>query len=112
MLLHREKIKPLAIIERLAGLQAQLPRPPFVGLWTRSDGFRREDLSRLIEKGQVVRATMMRATLHLVSRRDYIRIRPLLQPALTSGMSALRGRTDFSLDKIVACGHEFFADAH
>jgi hypothetical protein len=33
MLLAREKVKPVAAIERLCGMQAQLARPPFIGLW-------------------------------------------------------------------------------
>ena len=44
MLLRREAVSPVRAVERLAGLQAQVPRPPFVGLWSRVDGFRREDL--------------------------------------------------------------------
>ena len=46
-------------------MQAQWPRPPFIGLWTRVDGFAREDLVRLLIKRQVVRATFFRATIHL-----------------------------------------------
>ena len=54
MLLERANIKPLAAIEGLAGMQAQLARPPFIGLWSRIEGFRREDLLRLIERGDVI----------------------------------------------------------
>jgi hypothetical protein len=72
MLLRRETLKPVAAIERLAGMQAQIPSPPFVGLWSRLEPFRREDLVRAIDRRDVVRATMMRATLHLVSRKDFL----------------------------------------
>jgi hypothetical protein len=93
MLLRREPVKPVTGVERLAGLQAQGARPPFVGLWSRLDGFRREDLVRAVERQQVVRGTLMRGTLHLVTRTDYVRFRHTLQPMLTAGLrSILRGR--------------------
>jgi hypothetical protein len=102
MLLTRASVNTVTAVERLAGLQAQVPRPPFVGLWSRLDGFRREDLTRAIERKQVVRGTLMRGTLHLVSRRDYVRFRRTLQPMLTAGLrSILRGRMD-SLDVAAA----------
>jgi len=82
MLLRREKASVLDGIERLIALQAQLPNPPYVGLWTRLAGFERDELTSLIEKRRVVRSTMMRATQHLVTARDYLRLRPVLQPML------------------------------
>jgi len=82
MLLRREKLSAVEGIERLIGLQAQLPNPPYVGLWTRLVDFERDELTRLIEKRRVVRSTMMRATQHLVTARDYLRLRPVLQPML------------------------------
>ena len=61
MLLGREKVKVVTAIERLAGMQAQIPRPPFIGLWSRIDGFRREDLVRAIEARTIVRGTLMKS---------------------------------------------------
>jgi hypothetical protein len=93
MLLGREKTPVLAAIERLAGLQAQQARPPFVGLWSRVEGFRAEDLTRLARERKVVRATLMRSTLHLVTTRDYLALRPTVQPMLTAAMhGVLRDR--------------------
>lgn len=110
MLLQRQKIKPLAVIERLAGLQAQLARPPFIGLWSRIEGFRREELLRLIERGDVVRATWIRATIHLLSRRDYIKFRSTIQAALSGGMPVLRKGEAFDEAALLAIGREFFAE--
>jgi DNA glycosylase AlkZ-like len=70
-LLERRKLSALSAIERLAGMQAQWPQAPYVGLWTRVPGFRRETLERAIRSGKVVKATVMRGTLHLVTERDY-----------------------------------------
>ena len=84
LLLERSSLTPLAAIEQLAGMQAQVPRPPFLGLWTRLRTFARDDLTSLIASKQVVRATMMRATIHLVSTADYVRLRPALQTTLVA----------------------------
>lgn len=82
LLLAREAIAPQKAIEQLAGLQAQEAKPPYLALWTRIDGFTRDALHDAIVKRQVVRGTMMRGTLHLVSRNDYLAWRQTLQPAL------------------------------
>ena len=71
LLLERRKLSPIAGIERLAGMQAQWPPAPYVGLWTRLAGFRRAALERAVKRGAVVKPTVMRGTLHLVSARDY-----------------------------------------
>jgi hypothetical protein len=104
MLLGRERVKPLRAIERLAGLQAQWPKPPHVGLWSRVEGFRREDLLRLLQGREAVRATMMRGTLHVVSAKDYVALRQALQPMLTRGMlAALRERArGIDIDAVAA----------
>lgn len=71
LLLGRRRLSPLAVIERLAGMQAQWAPAPYVGLWSRIDGFRRETLERAILRGAVLKPTVMRGTLHLVTARDY-----------------------------------------
>jgi hypothetical protein len=93
LLLARRSISPSRAIERLAGLQAQQAQPPFLGLWSRVAGFRREALHRLLHRRKVVRAPLMRHTLHLVTARDYRALRGPLQPVLTRALaSALRKR--------------------
>ena len=78
LLLERRRQSPLKVIERLAGMQAQWAPAPYVGLWTRVEGFRRETLERAIVRGDVLKPTVMRGTLHLVTARDY----PLFHAAL------------------------------
>jgi hypothetical protein len=91
---------PLGVVEAvegLAGMQAQEPRPPFLGLWSRVAGFREQDLAEAIRDGALVRGPLFRGTLHLVSARDWSVFRGPCQPVLTRGMRVLRGRAD-SLD--------------
>ena len=71
MLLRREKVGVVEAIERLGGLQAQWAPSPYVALWSRLATFDRDRLTRPIDRGAVVKATLMRATLHLVSAREY-----------------------------------------
>lgn len=59
------------MLRRVAGLQAQEPRPPFIGLWTRMEGFTADDLRAALASGAAVRATLMRGTLHTVAAEDW-----------------------------------------
>src|SRR2546430_14513232 len=70
-LLKRQKLGPLDAVERLACLQGQWAPSPYVALWSRLSSFEREQLTRAIDRGEIVKATLMRATLHLVSAREY-----------------------------------------
>lgn len=92
MLLRREALRPLDAIERLVGLQAQSPPAPYVGLWTRLDKFDPEELSRLILSRRAVRIALMRSTIHLVSSRDALAIRPLVQPVIVRATYGGHGR--------------------
>lgn len=71
LLLRRPRLPVTRALERVAGLQAQWGPAPYVGLWTRVDGFRRETLERALLRLLAVRAVLMRGTIHLVSARDY-----------------------------------------
>jgi hypothetical protein len=72
MLLERESVPVATAIERLAALQAQWAPSPYIALWSRLVNFERERLWNAIEKKHtVIRARLMRGTLHLVSARDF-----------------------------------------
>ena len=78
LLLERKRLSATAVIERLVGMQAQWPPAPYVGIWTRTTSFRRKALERELASAVVVKATVMRQTLHLVTRRDYALLRAAL----------------------------------
>jgi hypothetical protein len=71
LLLERVRLPIPRALERIGGLQAQYAPAMYIGLWTRLDGFERDALTRALERRSVIQATLMRATIHLVSRRDY-----------------------------------------
>ena len=112
MLLARAELSPLKAIERLVGLQAQLPNPPYVGLWTRLVGFEKDHLTQLVEKRRVVRSTMMRATQHLVTARDYLKFRSVLQPMLDRLCRNTHGRKTAGVDQaeLLDAGRALLAD--
>jgi hypothetical protein len=71
LLLERSSLSVPRAIERVACLQAQWPPAPYVGLWSRLTRFDRRTLEQLLLRRAVVKATLMRATLHLATARDY-----------------------------------------
>jgi hypothetical protein len=71
LLLKRERLSVRRAVERLCALQAQYSPAPYIGLWSRLTDFRRDALTRALARRQVVKASLFRVTLHLVSARDY-----------------------------------------
>ena len=98
LLLSRAPVTALAAVGRLAGLQAQAPLAPYVGLWTRLAGFRHEELKDLITERAVLRAHLMRNTVHLVDAGDYLRFRPLYQPLLARHLAGNFGKNLIGVD--------------
>jgi hypothetical protein len=112
MLLLRRPISVPDALEQLVGLQAQQASSPYVALWTRIQGFERAALAKLIEMRQVVKATLMRSTLHLVTREDYLAIRATLQPVLTAAWEAIfKGlKGNFDVERLVRVARPFLAE--
>jgi winged helix DNA-binding protein len=82
LLLRRQRLPVARALERVGGLQAQRVTSPYLGLLARLDGFTHTPLTRALEGRRVVKATLMRGTLHLVSAEDYLGLGPALQPTL------------------------------
>lgn len=109
LLLERASVSAVEAVGRLAGLQAQLARPPYIALWSRLAGFARAELTRAAEGREVVRATAMRGTLHLLTRQDYLAFRPVLQEMLAKGAdSRLKDRGEVDAAPLIAEARAFF----
>lgn len=87
LLLERADLPVLDAVEHLVGLQAQVPLDPYTALWSRLRGFDPASLARLLVDRRVVRTTVMRATIHLVSADDCLTLRPLVQPVLDAELA-------------------------
>jgi hypothetical protein len=71
LLLERARTPLPRALERIGGIQAQYAPSMYIGVWTRLDGFARNQLTRALERRTVVQGTIMRTTIHLVSKGDY-----------------------------------------
>jgi len=93
LLLARSSLDPLAAVEHLVGLQAQVPTNPHVALWSRLDSFATDELDALLLDRRVVRSAALRGTIHLLTASDCLSIWPLEQPVLEQ---ELRNHRDFA----------------
>jgi hypothetical protein len=106
LLLDRHGLRVGDALEHVVGLQAQNPNGPYIGLWSRLEGFQPDDLAELIDRRLVVRIALMRWTLHVVTARDCLKLRPLVQPVMDRRMRAQFGRHlgDLDLPRLAADG--------
>ena len=106
LLLERADLTALETIEHLVGMQSQAPAPPYLGLWTRLNRFAPEDLSALMRDRGAVRIALMRSTIHLVSARDCLLIRPVLAESLARVLKGPFGKqlVGLDLDALVEAG--------
>jgi hypothetical protein len=112
LLLDRAPLSPTEAIERLAGMQAQAPLAPYIGLWTRLATFRTGDLADLITTRAAVRIALMRSTIHLVTAADCLAFRPLMQPLLDRVLNANHGRhlRGLDLEAVAMAGRALFEE--
>ncbi len=81
-LLARSAMSAADMCAHLVGLQAQDVAPPYIGLWSRTADFDPETVSAGLRNRSLARITLMRATIHLVTAADALRITPHIQPEL------------------------------
>ncbi|MEA2353390.1 MAG: hypothetical protein QOJ14_1804, partial [Thermoleophilaceae bacterium] len=92
LLLRRCDRSAAEALQYLVGLQSQNPNAPYIALWTRLANFEPDELAELVVARKVVRVALMRWTLHLVTARDCLALRPVLQPVMERRMRACFGR--------------------
>ena len=93
LLLERATLSIEDAVGQVGGLQTQYAPSGYVGLWTRLVGFRREALTAALEDRDVVQATLMRTTIHIVSRREFWRYAAGVRQARRAWSLRLQGET-------------------
>ncbi len=96
LLLERRKDGIPKVLERMGTLQAQYAPSMYIGLFSRIDGFERAELDRALEKRSVAQGTLMRATIHLVSKADYWPIALGVRAARRDAWLSASYRKDYS----------------
>jgi Winged helix DNA-binding domain len=110
LLLRRVASPAEDVVAHLVGMQGQAPQAPYVGLWSRVDGFEPRELSQLLLDRQVVRIAAMRGTVHLVTAEDCLALRPWTQPIfdrdLHTNTTFAPGLRDLDLTALAAAARE------
>jgi hypothetical protein len=104
---------PLPALAHLAGMQAQAPNAPYVGLWTRLADFRPAELAQLMTERAVVRTHLMRNTVHLVTARDCQTAKGLFQAGSARSFTSspfARNVADLDLGALVEAGEALLAE--
>lgn len=109
LLLERTAMPVVQAVEHLGGLQAQAPVPPYLALWTRLKPFKVDMLSKLVIDRSLVRMTLWRGTLHLISADDVYLMRTALQPELNKWAKIVMPpatRVEIDLEKLARLTRE------
>jgi hypothetical protein len=114
LLLERRRASVASTIEHLVGMQAQAPNLPYVGLWARLRDFDTDELSTMVESREAVRLSLMRNTIHVVTRRDAFGVKPLFtrlgERGFMHGSPWGKQFGDGDLKPIAAAGAELMAE--
>ena len=94
LLLERVSLPIPRVVERIGGIQNQYAPNGYIRLWSSVEGFERDDLTRVLGRRSVIQGTLMRETIHLVSRRDY----PLFAAGIRRSGQEWRLRVDKRTD--------------
>lgn len=110
LLLERRQMSIEDALEHLVGMQAQAPLAPYVGLWSRLDPFDPDALSeRVLDRRAVRAAAMLRGTIHLLTARDAVALRPVLQEVLERAWRSspfFRNLQGLDLTELLSAGRE------
>lgn len=77
---------PFEAVRQVVALQAQEAASPYLGLWNRIVSFDPDDLNTAFLQREVVKATLMRVTLHAVTSADF----PTFHEAMSGTLRAAR----------------------
>ncbi|WP_155358395.1 winged helix DNA-binding domain-containing protein [Acrocarpospora macrocephala] len=113
LLLRRSDMGVVAALEHLVGLQAQTPHSWYVGLWSRLAGFRAEQAADLLLGRDAVRIAVMRSTIHFVTARDAVWLRPLVQVVIERSTNGAFGKhlKDIDREALTKDGRELVESA-
>jgi Winged helix DNA-binding domain len=71
LLLRRRSAGAVDAVRAVCAIQAQSPASPYIALWNRVEGFDPAELDRAYAEHRIVKATLMRITLHVVAAEDF-----------------------------------------
>lgn len=110
-LLARKRVSVEKAIAFAGGLQTQEPRDPFVSLWSRISGFKRERLLAAAGSRSVVRGSNLRCTIHTVTAEDFLAFRLTLSNVVERDMANWRARyAGLDVKKVTAAVRELLSD--
>ncbi|WP_112239206.1 winged helix DNA-binding domain-containing protein [Kribbella monticola] len=114
LLLRREPLGVVEATRRIVAIQGQQAASPYVALWNRIDGFEPDELDAAFARRELVKATLMRFTLHVVHAEDHLPMHKAMQPSLRTRLGDARyteaGLTRDDADAVIAKLLEFLAE--